>query len=150
MLSRAISNNDREVTSKKHIDRLNAKRSEPSENTTSLAQSLNQQMYTLFHEPQNFIYELIQNMEDANATSVTFYFNEDSLMISHNGNEFSSHDIERICDISRDHDAHASAKSNLAEKIGYKGIGFKSVFGISDDISILSPKTNYFFRFSKK
>ena len=146
-----MSSTAREGEEKLHIENVFKRRSQPGDNTTSMANVLNQQMSQLFHDPRNFIYELLQNAEDANATSIVFTIisNSNSLIVSYNGDPFTPHDIERICDVSRDADSHAAAKPNQEDKIGYKGIGFKSVFGISKEISILSPATNYFFRFSK-
>ena len=144
-----MSSTARECEEKLHIEDVFKRRSQPGDNTTSMANVLNQQMSQLFHDPRNFIYELLQNAEDANATSIVFTIVNNSLIVSYNGDPFTPHDIERICDVSRDIDSHVTAKPNQEDKIGYKGIGFKSVFGISKEISILSPATNYFFRFSK-
>ncbi len=135
--------------SKAHIERLRARRSAVSDNTTTVANMISQQMHQLFHDPKCFIYEIIQNAEDAEADSIAFKIENDDLIISYNGKPFQEHDIERVCDASRDNDPDLRAKSNQSEKIGYKGIGFKSVFGISSEITILSPKTDYFFQFSK-
>lgn len=145
-----MSNTLRESVERTHIEDVFRRRSEVGDNTTSMANVLNQQMSQLFHDPRNFIYELLQNAEDANATSIIFTIVNSSLIVSYNGSPFTRNDVERICDLSRDTDSDAAAKPNQEEKIGYKGIGFKSVFGISKEISILSPATNYFFRFSKR
>ena len=59
----------------------------------------------------------------------------------HNGRPFDKDDIYSICDIG------SSTKRNSKEKIGYKGIGFKSVFTGSDTVVVNSG--NYSFAFDK-
>jgi hypothetical protein len=53
---------------------------------------------------------------------------------------FTTRDFEGICDVTR----KGTAKQQNQKKIGYKGIGFKSVFAISNNILIVSGP----FRFS--
>ena len=71
----------------------------------------------------HFIYELLQNAEDAEATEASFELSEGVASFEHNGRRaFSESDIRAITGI------HNSAKSKSPDKIGKFGVGFKSVF----------------------
>lgn len=60
----------------------------------------------------------------------------------HNGKPFNEKDVEGICDVGN------GTKANDSKKIGYKGIGFKSVFMPSvNHVSIISGE--YCFEFDK-
>jgi len=80
----------------------------------------------LYSDPSHFIYELLQNSDDAKATEVTFKLNSDSLEIKHNGNNlFNFHDVDAITTVG------SSTKSEDINAIGTFGAGFKSVFAIT-------------------
>ena len=60
----------------------------------------------------------------------------------HNGTPFSERDLEGLCDIGNGN------KTTDAKKIGYKGIGFKSVFMHSHRVTVLTDRTC--FKFDKE
>lgn len=98
----------------------------------------------IYSESQRFVFELIQNADDAakdTNNEVHFDFFQKSLIVSHNGNPFSESDIKALTS------AGSSTKKEDITKTGYKGIGFKSVFGKSDRVSIFSD--GYQFRFDR-
>ena len=64
---------------------------------------------------------------------------DDLLVVAHTGKPFDKRDLRGICGVSD------GTKKNLVEKTGYKGIGFKSVFGQSEKVIIYTNKE--FFRF---
>src|SRR5260370_5204726 len=88
----------------------------------------------LYSDRTHFIYELLQNAEDALFRhsqalpshnfphSVTFRLNKDRLVVSHYGIPFSEADVVGICGILR------GTKSDDLTQIGKFGIGFKSVY----------------------
>lgn len=76
-----------------------------------------------YPEKTHFIFELLQNADDAKASEVKFYLEEERLIFSHNGKDlFSDEHVEKIVDIGR------SSKREDYTKIGKHGIGFKAVF----------------------
>ncbi len=79
-----------------------------------------------YPDPVHFVYELLQNAEDQDATEANFELSADCLVFRHNGNPFTRIDVENITGIGN------SAKPQEANKIGSFGIGFKSVFAITD------------------
>src|SRR5260221_7161388 len=77
-------------------------------------------------DPVHFVYELLQNAEDQGAPGAPFELFTDHLAFHHNGNAFPRSDVENITGIGN------SDKPQEANKIGRFGIGFKSVFAITD------------------
>lgn len=100
-----------------------------------------------------FIYELLQNANDYPRrikidgkiqplpVDVEFHITENYLTFEHTGEYFNPKNIAAICDI------NDGEKSNNTEAIGYKGIGFKTVF--LDNDYVLLNTGNYTFRFDK-
>lgn len=88
----------------------------------------------IYPDPAHFVYELLQNADDAEATEATFYLRENELIFKHNGRLFTITeepkgnvapnpygDINSIT-------AYHSTKENETNKIGKFGLGFKSVY----------------------
>jgi hypothetical protein len=98
----------------------------------------------IYSESQRFVFELIQNADDAaqdTNNEVHFDFLLNCLIVSHNGKPFDDNDIISLTG------AGASTKKADPTKTGYKGIGFKSVFGKSERVAIFSD--GYQFRFDR-
>ena len=72
--------------------------------------------------PTQFIYELLQNAEDANAKEVRIKLTKYGLDVHHDGDDFSIEDIKGLVSIG------FSSKSDDLNKVGQFGVGFKSVF----------------------
>lgn len=106
----------------------------------NLANSLESLSSDIFTEYIRFIFELIQNADDAEAIDIEIFQMNNYLIVSHNGKAFDEKDIEAICSIGD------GTKINDENKTGYKGIGFKSVFGKSNNITIIS--NGYQFQFN--
>lgn len=79
----------------------------------------------LYNDPSHFIYEILQNAEDALATEITFELHKDRLIINHNGKDFTFENVESITGIG------LSTKKDDINAIGKFGVGFKSVFAIT-------------------
>ncbi len=95
-----------------------------------------------YAEPEHFIYELLQNAEDQNATDVSFELKKDRLLFRHNGDPFTQANVESITGIGN------SSKPDQIDKIGRFGIGFKSVFIISDRPEIYTKLEGMPFAFA--
>jgi hypothetical protein len=88
---------------------------------------------SLYSEVGHYIYELLQNADDAHATEVKFRLNHDSLELEHNGSIFFTFEnIEAICSYGADD------KRDQLNSIGRFGIGFKSTSRITDKPEIRS------------
>ena len=93
----------------------------------------------LYPDNAHFIYELLQNAEDAKASEVQFILNTDSIEFEHNGSKlFSISDVESITNIGK------TTKKDDPTNIGEFGVGFKAVFAYTDTPEIKSGE--YHFR----
>jgi hypothetical protein len=79
-------------------------------------------MGRLYADPTHFIFELLQNAEDAGATRVRFSLFPDRLEVLNDGRLFDDADVRGICAIGK------GTKSDDLTQIGKFGIGFKSVY----------------------
>src|SRR6516225_4309280 len=79
-----------------------------------------------YAEPTHFIFELLQNADDQEAKRVQFKLHPDRVEFCHWGNPFRQVDVERITRLGD------SGKPFEVHKIGNYGIGFKSVFAVTD------------------
>lgn len=91
----------------------------------------------LYGDPTHFIYELLQNAEDAKATEVEFRLYRDRLELEHNGRAFNEADVQGICALIR-----GTKKEDLT-KIGKFGIGFKSVYAHTQSPEIHSNDEHF-------
>ena len=79
----------------------------------------------LYPDTAHFIYELLQNAEDMNATVVRFVLDTNGIDFEHNGIKrlFNVADIDAITNI-----GHNRQKKDDPTSIGKFGVGFKAVF----------------------
>lgn len=109
-----------------------------------LENSLRQISDNLYSTYFHFILELIQNgvdsASDLQQVRVKFHLQKTCLIVANNGAPFSERDIKRICG--------QSTQRKSSKKIGYKGIGFKSVARITHNPQIYSPGCQ--FEFNRK
>jgi hypothetical protein len=76
----------------------------------------------LYAERTHFLFELLQNAEDAGARKVCFRLFHDRLEVLHDGRPFNEQDVRGICGIGE------GTKAHDLTQIGKFGIGFKSVY----------------------
>jgi len=120
-----------------------------SSQVRTLAKSLIQLSVGIYTEPERFVYELLQNAVDAYADTcnesleILIRVEPGKFIFMHNGKPFDEKDVEGICDVGN------GTKASDNKKIGYKGIGFKSVFMPSvSSVSIISE--HFCFEFDKQ
>ena len=96
----------------------------------------------LYSDEGHFIYELLQNADDEKAEKVTFTLTERELKFTHNAKKlFSDEDVNSITAVD-------STKKNDPHSTGKFGVGFKSVFAVTDTPCIHSG--GYHFKIVKK
>lgn len=76
----------------------------------------------LYSDRTHFIYELLQNAEDAGAHFVHFHLHKDRLEVRHDGRKFTEADVRGVCGIAD------GTKADDPASIGRFGLGFKSVY----------------------
>jgi len=95
----------------------------------------------LYPDRAHFIYELLQNAEDAGAKEAYFELDANGLCFEHNGRPFSEPDVRGITNIGK------GTKRDQEDKIGRFGVGFKAVFAYCETPGIWSP--TFSFRISE-
>lgn len=92
----------------------------------------------IYPEEAHFIYELLQNAEDALASEVEFEILPSKLVFRHNGKkQFDGDDVNSITNI-----AHSTKKENYVQA-GKFGIGFKSVYAFTETPYIYCDTINF-------
>ncbi|HEY0716631.1 MAG TPA: hypothetical protein VGD68_03370, partial [Streptosporangiaceae bacterium] len=86
----------------------------------------------LYSDRTHFIFELIQNAEDAGASELSFTLHPDRLEVRHDGRPFTEADVRGVCGVAQ------SSKSGDLTQIGRFGIGFKSVYAYTRSPRIYS------------
>lgn len=106
------------------LDALAAKRQQLLDALDANDGDINLRIFEDFYPDEaHFIYELLQNAEDAGAKQVTFELFKDCCVFEHDGNRhFTERDVNGITGIFN------SSKTDSPDKIGKFGVGFKSVF----------------------
>lgn len=98
-----------------------------------------------YDDPSHFIFELLQNAEDAlgrrkdgpKSRTVDFSLSDDDLCVTHYGKPFDTADVKAICGIAR------GTKQEDTTQIGRFGIGFKSVYSVTDRPIIYSGSEEF-------
>ena len=103
-----------------------------SQDKPGMLQRALERIVELYTDKSHFVYELIQNAEDAGATKIKFEQYENELVVQHDGRPFSLQNLKALCDIGM------SDKGGDLNKIGEFGVGFKSVYGICETVRLYS------------
>ena len=107
------------------------------QNKSEMLRRALERIIQLYTDKSHFVYELLQNAEDAGATSICFEQFSDRLEVYHNGKPFTKVNLKALCDIGK------SDKINDLNQIGEFGVGFKSVFGICERVRLYSEPDNW-------
>ena len=103
----------------------------------------------LYSDRTHFIYELLQNAEDAlkrrggawnGRRRIVFILEADQLRVEHYGEPFTTEDVHAICDFGE------STKREDRTEIGQFGIGFKSVYAYTSEPVISSGDEHFSIR----
>jgi len=90
-------------------------------------EGIKQLLSKLYPDTAHFIYELLQNAEDAHAEVVRFTLSDNDIKVEHNGSRlFDIKDVEAITNIG------TSTKVDDTTAIGKFGVGFKAVFAYTN------------------
>ena len=91
----------------------------------------------MYSDRTHFIYELLQNAEDANAKHILFELFKDRLEVRHDGRLFDENDVRGISGIGE------GKKAEDLTQIGNFGIGFKSVYAYTTNPEIHSGDEHF-------
>ncbi|KAH8077516.1 hypothetical protein BXZ70DRAFT_962644 [Cristinia sonorae] len=110
----------------------------------NLARALSSLSDELYSKASHFLLEFIQNADDNSypegvAPTLKIRLEPGWLIIQSNELGFTEENVKALCKIG------ASTKKNKEGYIGEKGIGFKSVFRITDVVYVLSREYSFYF-----
>lgn len=116
------------------LDELIKRRTEKVKLMQADGDNSHETLAKLYGNPTHFITELLQNAEDEGAKNVEFKLTETELVFSHDAKKlFDFNDIRAISNFGDNHE-----KKEKPNAIGRFGIGFKSVYSITDQPRIIS------------
>ena len=91
----------------------------------------------LYTDRTHFIFELLQNAEDAGASKILFKLFDGRLEVTHDGRPFNEQDVRGVCGVGD------GTKAEDLTQIGKFGIGFKSVYAYTSTPEIHSGDENF-------
>ncbi|MBS3030005.1 MAG: DUF3883 domain-containing protein [Dolichospermum sp. DET50] len=111
----------------------------------SLNSALERLSIDLYSKETHFVLELIQNADDNQyqnevIPTLSLTIEAEKIIVQNNEIGFSEDNVRAICNVGR------STKTKVEGYIGEKGIGFKSVFRISDEPQIFSNEFQFHFQ----
>jgi hypothetical protein len=111
----------------------------------SLNSALERLSIDLYSKETHFVLELIQNADDNQyqhevIPTLSLTIEAEKIIVQNNEIGFSEDNVRAICNVGR------STKTKVEGYIGEKGIGFKSVFRISDKPQIFSNEFQFHFQ----
>lgn len=117
-----------------------------------LVRGLDRATSDIYPDPAHFVYELLQNADDAEATAASFILEKDVLYFKHNGKvrfNITSDETRPLGHINSI-TAYLSSKEDKPDgnKIGKFGLGFKSVFVYTEAPEIYDDR--FWFRIEKQ
>ncbi len=90
------------------------------------------QLFDQVKSPRHVLSELLQNAEDAGANEVSAFVKDNTFFFIHNGDDFTDDNFSSLCRFALSNKRHLHT-------IGFRGIGFKSIFSLGDTVEIRTP-----------
>jgi hypothetical protein len=128
------------LSAKGHVEGIQQQYLQSPELTRESLTGAIDRLQKAFPRRGHFIMEFIQNADDAKSRRMSIEINQQGIVILNDGSTFSKVDLESICRVGR-------SSKTVEDYIGYLGVGFKSVFLISECPAVYSG--NYQFKFDK-
>ncbi|NWH05628.1 sacsin N-terminal ATP-binding-like domain-containing protein [Desulfobacter latus] len=91
----------------------------------------------LYTDRTHFVFELLQNAEDAGANRIRFHLFDNRLEVTHDGRRFNERDVRGVCGVGE------GTKNEDLTQIGKFGIGFKSVYAYTATPEIYSGSEDF-------
>jgi len=92
----------------------------------------------IWRDPSHALIELLQNADDAEATTVEYKISPNGILFKHNGHPFTEREVRAICSVD-------DTTKDVEKHTGFMGIGFKAVFKLSTSPFILCAPWQFCF-----
>ncbi|MGD9714396.1 MAG: sacsin N-terminal ATP-binding-like domain-containing protein, partial [Thermomicrobiales bacterium] len=96
------------------------------------------QLFKQVQNPRHVISELLQNADDAGATHASVTIDDGVFIFTHNGQDFEPATFASLCNF-------AYSNKRTLHTIGFRGIGFKSIFSLGDVVELETPTLSVAF-----
>ena len=93
---------------------------------------------SVFVLPESWVLEFLQNAEDAKATRILIRVEPNVIEVLNDGEPFTREDIDALCDVK-------SRKIPAKGFKGYLGIGFKSIYRVTNHVEVHSGEHHFKF-----
>lgn len=97
------------------------------------------QLFSQVQSPRHVVSEMLQNADDAGATWVEVSERDNKFVFEHNGRDFAADEFASLCRFGY------SNKRSL-HTIGFRGIGFKSLFSLGPTVCLTTPTLSVRFQ----
>lgn len=96
------------------------------------------QLFRQVHSPPHVLSELLQNADDAGANLAKAYIQGQCFYFEHDGVDFSPEDFQSLC-------RFGLSNKRALHTIGFRGIGFKSLFSLGKRVELFTPTLSVAF-----
>ena len=96
------------------------------------------QLFRQVQSARHVLSELLQNADDARATEASVRIEAGEFVFGHNGDDFSEEHFTSLC-------RFGFSNKRALHTIGFRGIGFKSVFSLGDSVGVFTPTLSVCF-----
>jgi hypothetical protein len=96
------------------------------------------QLFKQVQSPRHVLSELLQNADDAGATETSVRIENGYFLFNHNGEDFTEEHFTSLC-------RFGYSNKRALHTIGFRGIGFKSIFSLGDTVELLTPTLSVSF-----
>jgi len=100
------------------------------------------QLFRQVQSARHVLSELLQNADDARATEASVRIEAGEFIFGHNGDDFSEEHFTSLC-------RFGFSNKRALHTIGFRGIGFKSVFSLGDSVRVFTPTLSVCFERSR-
>lgn len=100
------------------------------------------QLFRQVQSARHVLSELLQNADDARATEASVRIEASEFIFGHNGDDFSEEHFTSLC-------RFGFSNKRALHTIGFRGIGFKSVFSLGDAVKVFTPTLSVCFERSR-
>ncbi len=128
------------MNSKEYIESIYKKYENSDEMVLSSLSGAINRLQKAFPKRGHFLMEFIQNADDCESETLKIVINDKDAKVYNSGKPFLERDVKSICQVGK-------SSKTPEDYIGYLGVGFKSVFLISEQPHIFSG--DFKFKFDK-